>query len=775
MSRRFLFFLFLLFNVGGYAQSRLRIGEWKDHTSFQRIKSLTKSNDAVYAASDIGILKYDLKDNSVSQIGRVQGLSDLKISLIDFDENSNTLVVAYENGNIDLIKGREITNIPDIVAKGFIGSSKINEISIQDNSTAYFATDFGIVLVDLKTGFSLESYLFNSGNVSLAALDVAVYRDSLFASTNGGVFKAPLNNQAILADFSRWQQERSLPKFDKAFNQIEVYGDYLIVNYFSNQYPNDSLYYKSSNADWQRLDDAFFYQNRRLRVYEGKLLLANHFATYVYDENLNRLRTLNPNFGIFNEFFDCLLLNDKAWMGFSNSGLVTEAFGDFAPIDYNGPFYNVGFKLNEGPGNTLFATTGGYNAQYSNNFNNRGFYSYQNGQWKNYNHLLGSFSDSIVDLVSVTGVSTNKFYVNSWGDGLLEFENGSFKKIHWKDNSPLEVRVEFNSQINVGFSKLDLAGNLWVSNSYTDELFKVLRPDQTWLSVDIGSAYGAREKSTVTDFIITSSGALWITQGDKGLYVFHPGADISNPTDYQSRKLGTTESTGGLPDLQVFDLVEDLDGDIWIGTSKGPAVFYNPDFIFEDPSESAQQIFIEQDGNVQIVLETEQINAIEVDGGNRKWFGTQSSGVFVFSPDVSEQIAHFTSENSPLLSNQITDIEIINNTGEVFISSSAGIQSFKSDATQGAESAKTLNVYPNPIRPDYQGNLTIDGFVAESKLKITSSDGRLVQEVESLGGRATWNLKNYDGSPVGSGVYLILSTNEDGSEVISDRVLVIRN
>lgn len=76
----------------------------------------------------------------------------------------------------------------------------------------------------------------------------------------------------------------------------------------------------------------------------------------------------------------------------------------------------------------------------------------------------------------------------------------------------------------------------------------------------------------------------------------------------------------------VYSLAEDLDGQIWVGTGQGVAVFYSPDAIFNGSDYDAQQILIEQDGNVQILLETESVISIAVDGANRKWIRTRETG-----------------------------------------------------------------------------------------------------------------------------------------------------
>ena len=176
---------------------------------------------------------------------------------------------------------------------------------------------------------------------------------------------------------------------------------------------------------------------------------------------------------------------------------------------------------------------------------------------------------------------------------------------------------------------------------------------------------------------------------------------------------------------------------------------------------------------MQILLETETINTIEIDGANRKWMGTQTSGVFLISEDGTEQIHHFTEENSPLPSNEIRDIEINDETGEVFFGTLNGIVSYKSTATEAGDYFSDVYAYPNPVRPEFDGTIAIKGLVRDSDVKITDVSGNLVYETTSYGGQATWNGRTFDGQRVKSGIYLVFASSADGSRAIVTKIAVV--
>ena len=182
---------------------------------------------------------------------------------------------------------------------------------------------------------------------------------------------------------------------------------------------------------------------------------------------------------------------------------------------------------------------------------------------------------------------------------------------------------------------------------------------------------------------------------------------------------------------------------------------------------------IEQDGQPQILLDNDKITAIAVDGANQKWIGTESSGIYCFSPDGQTQIHHFTSDNSPLYSNLISGLAIDESTGDVFIANDIGVQSYRSPIIKGYDDFNELHAYPNPIRPGYSGPIYIKGLINDAIVKIIDVAGNLVWEAKSQGGQMEWNLQTTGGSRVSSGVYLINCSSSNGEKSGVTKLLVI--
>jgi hypothetical protein len=223
---------------------------------------------------------------------------------------------------------------------------------------------------------------------------------------------------------------------------------------------------------------------------------------------------------------------------------------------------------------------------------------------------------------------------------------------------------------------------------------------------------------------------------------------------------------------------EDLNGAIWMGCTDGIFMTAAPENIFNSNFTFTQPIVPRNDGSGlgDYLLSGVSIKCIAIDGGNRKWVGTLNNGVYLISANGMETIEHFTTGNSPLISDEINDIAINGETGEVFIATNKGLCSFQGDATDPAASMKSdnLKVFPNPVRPEYQGDVHITGLMYNSNVKIVSASGKLVTEGTSVGGEFSWDCCYKTGKKVASGIYYALCTDEEGNDGAVAKILIIK-
>ncbi len=348
-------------------------------------------------------------------------------------------------------------------------------------------------------------------------------------------------------------------------------------------------------------------------------------------------------------------------------------------------------------------------------------------------------------------------------------------KLYNEDNTDNALQNVVNltphSYVRIGGMAFDKENNLWITNALVDNPIVVKKATGEWINYNFQNKISNID---IGNIIITQNDDKWVVlPRGQGLFVFNTNNTIDNVNDDTYKKVSLLDADGKIITNDIYSIAEDLDGEIWVGTNQGVVVFYNPQNVFTNNNFYAQQPFIEVNNSVHHLLSTEIVSAIAVDGANRKWFGTQNGGVFLVSDDGEKQILNFNIDNSPLPSNSITSIAINHNTGEVFFGTGLGIVSYKSTAIIGSQNFDKVYVYPNPIKPDYHGLITIKGLVADVNVKITDITGNLVYETKANGGEAVWDGNNFSGNRVHTGVYIIFCTNDDGSKSFITKLLFI--
>jgi len=260
---------------------------------------------------------------------------------------------------------------------------------------------------------------------------------------------------------------------------------------------------------------------------------------------------------------------------------------------------------------------------------------------------------------------------------------------------------------------------------------------------------------------------------NQGLIIYKDANSLTQPNTSNTKLPTTTAGKGNMASLDIHAICDDADGHIWVGTAKGIVVFYNPENVFTGANWDSQQILIEQDGHVQILLENDVVTAIAIDGINRKWIGTQNSGVYCMSSDGQKEIYHFTEENSPLNSNLVKDIVTDETTGDVFIATNRGIQSYRTSIIKGFDEFTNVHAYPNPVRPGRAEPIYITGLIDEADVKITDVSGNLVWSTKSQGGQVEWNMQTFNGVKATTGVYIIYCASADGSKSATAKLLIV--
>jgi len=745
------------------SRSQIPNGAWRDHLPYTDGKRLAEGGNKIYCStSGGGLFSYNIQDNSIETHSKVNGLSDADISCIAFNPGNQMLVIGYSNGNIDLVKNDSVFNIPDIKRKIIVGDKGINSFFFRENF-AYLACGFGIVLVDMIKHEIKDTYMFGEGGNQIHVNDITFDGRLLYAATAEGIYSADINNPNLV-DYNAWEKLDALPDKNSSYPFIAWHGNRLLAVFHNPTTRYDDII-TVSETGWQLWEnsenDNFGYMGEQA----GTLVVCAGDHTSLYDSGDRKVREVSSYYARH----AILDSQNGLWYADPYSGLVKISEGGSGSIICpNGPAFRTAGDMDVKSGKLWVG--GGTEAT---KWSNYGAYEFIDGYWKNYNnHLIPGMEGFLnISKISIDPTDVSHVVGGSNGYGIIDFKDQALVGITDETNSILKPVTGFgHGYVNVTGVDIDSEGNLWVCTNFSDEPVYRRKVTGEWESIELQyKNFGVETR--VNGILATSFGQVWLLIQNDGILVF--SADRENSV--RERFFPVINQEGDLLD-RVFSLSEDKDGNIWVGTNKGPVEYFNPTEIFDEQDISGHQPIIPRNDGTELadlLLSTEKINTIFADGANQKWFATEKSGVFLLSPDGLKEIHHFTEANSPLFSDNVMTLAVKDETGEVFFGTDKGIVSFKGQATEGGDDFGNVYVYPNPVRETYEGDITVTGLASNVNVKITDISGNLVFETTALGGQAIWNGRNFRGERVHTGVYLVFCTNDDGSKTYVTKLLFI--
>lgn len=773
-------YIYLLFGVlfcltGNKTFAQKALGEWTDYQSYASAKNVVDTGDKIYCVTEGGLFSYNKTDNSIQKMNGINGLSDVGIERVAYSKENNLLLIAYQNANIDLLIGNSIFNLSDIKRKQIPADKTINNIMFS-GKLAYLSCGFGIVVVNLERKEIKDTYYIGNDGDYLNVQDMATDGNYLYAATINGIYKASASDPN-LRDYNNWTRQTNIPHSDQKFNNIEFFNGHIIANYNTAEWAADEMY-QLDGANWTPFLTNIHYV-RDITTNGNYIVFTGQGDVYVYNSNYEPVKIISkyPVAGHETEMvysMSAIIDNQNAiWIAYLKQGLVkveTQA----VKIVPEGPADNNIFSLTTN-GQDLWVASGGRGEDWNNIWTSPQFQLEREGKWTVFDKNSFPNPNNFSDIVCVAADPKNPDHVfaGSWGGGVLEFKDGKFIKRYDNYNSSLESQLPNQPQdpfVRIGGMDFDSKGNLWVSNTGATKVLSSLQTDGTWKSYELSDI----ANRFVSKVIVTQNDDKWVlVPRGYGLYALNSTNSASKAQKVVAYFTnGTDEIFTPMDDL--YSMAEDRNGELWVGTSAGVAVFSSPEKVWKDAVMYASRPGLNlKDGKFHPLLETETVTAIAVDGANRKWFGTKSSGVYLISADGETEIEHFTTENSPLLNNAITDIAINQKTGEVFIGTISGLISYMGEATEANDEFSDVYVYPNPVRETYDGPIVVKGLVDDTDVKITDITGNLVYKTTSLGGQAVWDGRNLNGNRCKTGVYLVFLSDAQGGKTKITKLMFI--
>ena len=763
------------------AQNTAGYGDWQLHLPTNHPARLADDGDRVYVVAENAFYFFDKKLNTTQVLSSRDGLSDVAAVAVAFDSTTRQTVVAYRNTNIDVLtaSGR-VRNLSDILRKSIQGSKVINQLSVEAGK-AYLSTTFGLVVIDLNKLEVSDTYSnIGPGGTVVNVYDAAMANGYLYAATSVGLLRGSLTSN--LLDYRSWTQYLPVPlsttqqvyHYVAAFDG-EVYA--AVGAMFSGAL---YVFNPAGAGTWQAVPNTYTAQFRSVRISSIGVLIIDDDAGV---RQVNGAGAVNvvvaPTRG--SSVQDAVRSRDGSYF-LANYQLGLQRLRPGQPAETflaNGPETSLAFGLlADARTSTVDVFTGAYSERYQPNFSRAGFYEYANGLWTN---VTATTFPSPTDFPNPTspvhGTRTpdGTLYVANYGGGLLEWQGpGKFRRFgqNTPAANPLLGTFGDTNRVEITDVAVTPEGKVWVVNRHLREGISGLSifdpTATTWKVIPTTPGFDALDR-----IALDNSGYAWVSvarKSDRGNSSAAPGIFAIDPENVSPPRFFTMAN--GLPDNQIYELAKDRRGYIWAATIKGVAVFNDPSGPFQSNLGFNAPIVQRGEGTGFPALFTEAVRAIAIDGGDRKWFGTDY-GLWLFSPDADEALLHFTTANSPLPSDRIVDVKVNDKTGEVWVATDAGVVAYRGGATVTEGTPKCAAAFPNPVRPDFKGLVGITGLANNAIVKITDVAGHLVYATTAAGGAVTWNMTMPDGQRVRSGTYLVLSTNADGKNGCVSKVAVL--
>ena len=764
----------LLFSLVISAQTDYS-ASWEDFYSYNNVKDFTKVDTIIYALTDNAIFTYDVLSGEINKISSIQGLSGETTSAIYYNETFKRVVIGYENGLVEVIDDDgSITISSDIVNFNQSGEKSINHIS-EFNNKLYLSTPFAVVVYDIENLEFGDTYFIGNNSSSVKINETIISNNVIYAATEVGVFKADITSN-LLIDFNNWQQ---------LFNGRDFKGIVFLDGLYVIE--NSKLFTFDGNSLTEKVN--FNKEIKNIKSTPTNLCISLDKEARIYDSSMNLVQEFTPDleydYSLNTAFFE----DDMVFLATKEFGILETTISQpttYSEIHPEGPLSNAVFSITAN-NNDLWVVYGGYNSTFTPLNIRNGFSKFNGENWINTN-FNSSLPNDLVD-VTIDPSHENRAYISALGasnnieakptGGLLVVEDNVLVQTYNHLNSSLTPILISLPTINirVGGSTFDSNGNLWATNYETGEELVKLSANGQWSSVDLGVVQTSAAAG-LSEIVVDRNNSIWIGSRRNGAYVY-------NENGSRKKALIATPNEGNLPDLNVRTIAVDRSNRIWLGTKSGLVVYSNASGVFDEVATNAQPVVINGDENGfgDRLLGGQTINSIVVDGADNKWFGTDSGGVLCTNPNGQTTIAIFSKKNSPLPSNRILKISLDKESGKVYFATDKGIVAYNSDVAPFGDVLEAVYAYPNPALKIHE-TITIDGrngthLPKGTNVKILDVAGNLVHETnviegqELQGGKVVWNKRNLAGNKVASGIYIVLLSNDDGSETAVTKIAII--
>ena len=757
------------------------IGQWKAYTSLNTITNLTLDNDGrIWCATSGGIFAY--KDGEISEkLTTVEGMTGLNPTGFIFDKNGNRIFLGYRNGAIDVLDLEDLSfqSLNDIKRAERYTSRTINDFEISGNQL-FVATDFGVVQYNLNTFLVKNTYSkLGAFDRDIPVKDLDYSSGKLYCATQQGIAVGDTNkNLSVSGNWNNYDDSNGF--VSQPVKAIIFFKEVLYAS-------TDTENYKYDGNSWTQSDQFGSTSITFWSKSESKNFIAGTNGSNLYIMNQSGEMTgLSVPGG--EQAISTMVADNagdiKIWAGTQNQGLLWSSYNNvnFETYIPDGPYLNYFNGLQSDDGVIISSSTIDFpKADPIQSI--KGYYVYKDGTWKNFNKNTSSILRKSNYYNSFSSAVTDKyFYFGSWGQGVVRHdrETDSMTVYNAQNSNIRGLEINENYIVASGLAT-DSDNGAWLTSFRANQPL-YYQPDgkNDWQAFNLYQSLSSSDH--YYKIYVDQFGEKWITLlsidgNGRGLLVLDTG-DPADAGDDKGVKLTEDYNRGNLPNAKVNAVTEDKNGEIWIGTDRGVARFIAPDRIIDGNSADRRaQWLINADTTAASSFLLRDINAtsIAVNSANEKWIGTQNDGVWLVNEEGSKIISHFTTDNSPLLSNNIISLAVNDISGTVFMATDQGLVGY-TDVPKGAvQTMKKLNVYPNPYSYSRNDNgIIISDLSEKTTVRIVSMDGTLINKLQARGGRIQWDARDLSGQKVSSGVYFAVAIGDNNDNKGIGKIVIIR-
>lgn len=735
----------LLFLIFGNLILQAQTSKWSDLFSYNNVLKIREDGDRLVAATENGIFYYYPGTGEIKKLSKANGLHEVKISAFDYNATTQTGIVGYQNGSMDVITPNGVFLIIDIpLANGYNGSKRINDISINGDK-AIISAGYGVSIFNVTKREFGDTAFFSAGG-TYEAVNSAVEKDNtVYVATDKGIKFHPIN--ATFALYSEWNTNII---FSGSFKKIDATGGTIAFADATQVRYGSGTSFSTIPGTFSAIQD--------IKVTNNQIVVTDQTQVYVYGTN----GIQQNNFNAEELINTAIVYNNQLFTGTRFSGIYNEQKSSFRP---DGPYNNLSYKISL-LNNQIWVSTGGRSSYNEALRPDMGYYHYNGTNWIYPEYFKTNNQFNILDVVPNPSKPSEIFFTNyyfSGNKGIYKMDNNEFVKSYSLNpgnvyvDQPVGCVFDSNNELFCSASGID--GTLGAGFYYYD------KSNDKFISKNLNVSNNA-QKPLIKDKI------LYIPVPRVGGLIMY---DYNNtPSSFSDDKFKLITKDNNLQVSQVYSVNVDNNDDVWIGTKEGLRILSNPKAAILESNPQTDPIIIEQNGIGEELFKDAEILQIAVDSGNQKWISIGGGGVFYISSSGDKTIYHFTKSNSPLPNDIVTDVKIDEKTGKVYFVTTDGIVVYQGDVTEVTSNFGNVLVYPNPVvYAQYKGNVRMRGLAQKTNIRITDAAGNLVHSAVANGGYFEWNLNNQRGVRVASGIYYVLMTNEDGTDTATAKIAVV--